>query len=91
MYEVDGKNYGMPFDLGLVGFWYNTQTFEDAGITALPTTWDEFLATVQTLKDAGRHPDRAGRQGHVDRRVLLGVPRGPQLRPGGDGQGRHHR
>jgi len=56
MYEVDGKNYGVPFDLGLVGFWYNTKSFEDAGITTLPTTWDEFLATVQTLKDKGITP-----------------------------------
>ena len=56
MYEVDGKNYGVPFDLGLVGFWYNTQTFEEAGITTLPATWDEFLATVQTLKDKGTTP-----------------------------------
>jgi raffinose/stachyose/melibiose transport system substrate-binding protein len=56
MYEVDGKNYGMPFDLGLVGFWYNTKTFEDAGITTLPATWDDLLATVQTLKDAGVTP-----------------------------------
>jgi raffinose/stachyose/melibiose transport system substrate-binding protein len=50
MYEVDGKNYGVPFDLGLVGFWYNTKSFADAGITTPPTTWDEFLTTVQTLK-----------------------------------------
>ncbi len=56
MYEVDGKNYGMPFDLGLVGFWYNTKSFEDAGITSLPTTWDEFLTTVQTLKSKGITP-----------------------------------
>ena len=56
MYEVDGKNYGMPFDLGLVGFWYNTKAFEDAGITTLPATWDEFLTTVQTLKDKGITP-----------------------------------
>lgn len=56
MYEVDGKNYGVPFDLGLVGFWYNTTTFEEAGITALPATWEEFLATVQTLKDKGQTP-----------------------------------
>ncbi len=56
MYEVDGKNYGMPFDLGLVGFWYNTKTFEEAGITTLPATWDDFLATVQTLKDKGHTP-----------------------------------
>lgn len=56
MYEVDGKNYGIPFDLGLVGFWYNTKSFEDAGVTALPTTWSELLATVQTLKDKGIVP-----------------------------------
>ena len=56
MYEVDGKNYGVPFDLGLVGFWYNTQTFEEAGISTLPATWDEFLAAVQTLKDKGETP-----------------------------------
>lgn len=56
MYEVDGKNYGVPFDLGLVGFWYNTQSFADAGITAPPATWDEFLTTVQTLKDKGITP-----------------------------------
>ena len=56
MYEVDGKNYGVPFDLGLVGFWYNTKAFEDAGITTPPATWDEFLTTVQTLKDKGITP-----------------------------------
>jgi raffinose/stachyose/melibiose transport system substrate-binding protein len=56
MYEVDGKNYGVPFDLGLVGFWYNTESFTEAGITAPPTTWAEFLTTVQTLKDAGITP-----------------------------------
>jgi raffinose/stachyose/melibiose transport system substrate-binding protein len=56
MYEVDGKNYGIPFDLGLVGFWYNTKSFDEAGITAPPATWDEFLATVRTLKDKGITP-----------------------------------
>jgi raffinose/stachyose/melibiose transport system substrate-binding protein len=56
MYEVDGKNYGVPFDLGLVGFWYNTKSFDEAGITTLPTTWDEFLTTVQTLKGKGITP-----------------------------------
>ena len=56
MYEVDGKNYGVPFDLGLVGFWYNTKSFADAGITKLPATWDEFLTTVKTLKAKGITP-----------------------------------
>ncbi len=56
MYEVDGKSYGIPFDLGLVGFWYNTKSFDEAGITTLPATWDDFLAAVQTLKDKGVTP-----------------------------------
>jgi raffinose/stachyose/melibiose transport system substrate-binding protein len=56
MYAVDGKNYGVPFDLGLVGFWYNTKTFTEAGITAPPATWADFLTTVQTLKAKGKTP-----------------------------------
>ncbi|MEW6224396.1 MAG: extracellular solute-binding protein [Chloroflexota bacterium] len=56
MYEVDGKNYGVPFDLGLVGFWYNTKSFDEAGITTLPATWEEFLAAVETLKAKGITP-----------------------------------
>ncbi|HLO35499.1 MAG TPA: extracellular solute-binding protein [Candidatus Deferrimicrobium sp.] len=56
MYAVDGKNYGVPFDLGLVGFWYNTKTFTDAGITTPPATWADFLTTVQTLKGKGVTP-----------------------------------
>jgi raffinose/stachyose/melibiose transport system substrate-binding protein len=56
MYEVDGKSYGMPFDLGLVGFWYNTKSFTDAGITTLPATWDDLLAAIKTLKAKGLTP-----------------------------------
>ena len=56
MYQVDGKQYGIPFDLGLVGFWYNTKQFTEAGITTPPATWDEFLADVQKLKDKGITP-----------------------------------
>ena len=56
MYQVDGKQYGIPFDLGMVGFWYNKALFEQAGITAPPATWEEFLEDVQTLKDAGITP-----------------------------------
>jgi raffinose/stachyose/melibiose transport system substrate-binding protein len=56
MYQVDDKTYGIPFDLGMVGFWYNKDLFEQAGITAPPATWEEFLEDVQTLKDAGITP-----------------------------------
>jgi raffinose/stachyose/melibiose transport system substrate-binding protein len=60
IYQVDGKQYGMPYNFGLVGFWYNKDLFEQAGITEPPETWDDFLADVQALKDAGVTPIAVG-------------------------------
>jgi len=56
MMEIDGALYGAPFDLGIVGVWYNRTLFEEAGIDAPPATWEELLEDVQTLKDAGITP-----------------------------------
>jgi raffinose/stachyose/melibiose transport system substrate-binding protein len=56
IYAYNGKQYGVPWDMGMIGFWYNKALFEQAGITAPPTTWDEYLAAVQKLKDAGIEP-----------------------------------
>ena len=44
----------------MVGFWYNKDQFDKAGITAPPATWDEFLADVAELKDAGITPIALG-------------------------------
>lgn len=60
LYAADGQNFGVPWRLGMVGFWYSKSLFEQAGIETLPTTWDEFLTTVQTLKDAGITPIALG-------------------------------
>jgi raffinose/stachyose/melibiose transport system substrate-binding protein len=60
MYQVDGAQYGIPFDLGMVGFWYNEDLFAQAGIEEPPATWDDLLADVQTLKDAGITPIAVG-------------------------------
>ncbi len=60
MYQVDDRQYGIPFDLGMVGFWYNTELFAQAGIDEPPATWDELLDDVQTLKDAGITPIALG-------------------------------
>jgi len=60
VYSYQGKNYGVPWDMGMVGFWYNKALFEQAGITTPPTTWTEFLDDVQTLKDAGITPISIG-------------------------------
>jgi raffinose/stachyose/melibiose transport system substrate-binding protein len=56
LYTFDGKTYGVPWNAGMVGFWYNKALFEQAGITAPPATWAEFLETVKKLKEAGITP-----------------------------------
>ncbi|MDX3105847.1 extracellular solute-binding protein [Nonomuraea angiospora] len=55
-YQIDGKTYGLPTDIGLVGFWYNKKLFAKAGITQPPTTWSAFLEDVKKLKTAGVTP-----------------------------------
>jgi raffinose/stachyose/melibiose transport system substrate-binding protein len=55
-YQLDGKTYAVPFDIGMVGFWYNKKLFGEAGITAPPATWAEFLEDVKKLKAAGITP-----------------------------------
>src|SRR5262249_50677360 len=57
---VDGKQYAIPFDLGMVGIWYNKDLFAQAGIAAPPTTWDDLLADVDKLKAAGITPISVG-------------------------------
>ena len=60
--KVDGKAVDVPFDQGVVSFFYNKKLFEKAGVKAEDIkSWDDFLAAVKTLKAAGITPiSRAG-------------------------------
>lgn len=60
VYAYQGRNYGVPWDMGMVGFWYNKALFAQAGIEAPPTTWSEFLEVVKKLKAAGITPIALG-------------------------------
>lgn len=60
LYSADGKIYGIPWDAGMVGFWYNKDLFAKAGITTPPATWDDFLADVKKLQAAGITPIALG-------------------------------
>lgn len=60
VYAFEGKNYGVPWDMGMVGFWYNKDLFSQAGIDAPPATWDELLDAVTKLKAAGITPIALG-------------------------------
>jgi raffinose/stachyose/melibiose transport system substrate-binding protein len=56
IYSYKGKQYGVPWDMGMIGFWYNKAAFTKAGITAPPTTWAEFLTDLPKLRTAGYAP-----------------------------------
>ncbi|MFF3607970.1 extracellular solute-binding protein [Streptomyces sp. NPDC002463] len=55
-YQFGGRTYGVPYDIGMVGFWYNKKLFAKAGVTAPPATWAELLEDVRKLKAAGVTP-----------------------------------
>jgi raffinose/stachyose/melibiose transport system substrate-binding protein len=56
IYAYNGKQYGVPWDMGMIGFWYNKEAFSKAGISGPPATWDDFLADVGKLKASGIAP-----------------------------------
>ncbi|MGZ8437593.1 MAG: extracellular solute-binding protein [Candidatus Limnocylindrales bacterium] len=56
IYSYNSKQYGVPWDMGMIGFWYNKKLFSDAGISAPPTTWDELLTDMSKLKAKGVAP-----------------------------------
>jgi raffinose/stachyose/melibiose transport system substrate-binding protein len=54
-FPVDGKAVMAPYQPYAVLFFYNRDHFTDAGITAVPATFDELMTDCQALVDAG-HP-----------------------------------
>jgi raffinose/stachyose/melibiose transport system substrate-binding protein len=60
VYAYKDQNYGVPWDMGMIGWWYNKALFEKAGITGTPTTWTEFNDDVDKLQAAGIVPIAVG-------------------------------
>jgi multiple sugar transport system substrate-binding protein len=52
--QVDGKQYGIPWTMAATSMIYNPTAFEKAGITAPPTTIEEFEQALQKLKDSDK-------------------------------------
>jgi raffinose/stachyose/melibiose transport system substrate-binding protein len=59
-WQVGGVQYGIPYNLGVVGFWYNKALFKQAGISAPPDSWPDLFADVKKLKAAGITPIAIG-------------------------------
>ena len=51
--RYDGKQIGIPWQFDPRMMWYNTELFEQAGITELPANLDEFKAALQKLQGSG--------------------------------------
>jgi raffinose/stachyose/melibiose transport system substrate-binding protein len=58
-WQVDGKTYGLPFNFGIEGFWYNKDLFAQAG-AEVPTTLDGLYTAIDKLKAAGIVPIAVG-------------------------------
>jgi multiple sugar transport system substrate-binding protein/raffinose/stachyose/melibiose transport system substrate-binding protein len=52
----NGKRYLIPIGYHYAGVFYNVKVLKDAGVTAMPKTWDEFLALCKTLRGKGVTP-----------------------------------
>jgi raffinose/stachyose/melibiose transport system substrate-binding protein len=56
-FTLNGKVYGIPHNVSQVGFMYNKPLFAKAGVDGTKIkTWDDLLAAVKKLKDAGVTP-----------------------------------
>lgn len=59
-WQVSGKQYGVPYDLHTVGFWYRKDLFAKAGISKPPATVPELETDVTKLKAAHIVPIAVG-------------------------------
>ncbi|WP_186577112.1 ABC transporter substrate-binding protein [Aquibacillus kalidii] len=48
---VDGTVYGIPIAVTYTGIIYNKAVFEEAGVTDIPETPEDFIAALQKVKD----------------------------------------
>jgi len=59
-WQTNGKLYGVPYDLHVVGFWYRKDLFQRAGITSPPTTIAKLESDDATLRAHGITPITVG-------------------------------
>lgn len=54
--SFDGKLRTIPYQPNVFAVFYNQKIFDEAGVTAVPTTWDELLDVCAKIKEAGYVP-----------------------------------
>jgi N,N'-diacetylchitobiose transport system substrate-binding protein len=58
--ELDGKTYCVPYYAGARVLIYRKDLFQSAGITAAPTSYDDFLSDAQKLQDHAKGDSKFG-------------------------------
>ncbi|MFC0680649.1 ABC transporter substrate-binding protein [Lysobacter korlensis] len=67
-----GKLVGLPLEVAIEGFWYNTALFEEHGLET-PETWADLDEAAATLQEAGIQPiATAGKAGWPVTRLVSG-------------------
>ena len=83
-WQVNGKTYGLPWSLGVVGFWCNKAFFTQAGIAPTLVTLDNtrWTTAVRETREAGPGwcDQPSGTRPHRGR-PRCGRARRPRLRP----------
>ena len=57
--SVDGKKWGVPPSVDVVGYYYNKTVFEELGLS-IPDTIDEFMSLLETLTNSGYYGTAMG-------------------------------
>jgi multiple sugar transport system substrate-binding protein len=78
-FKVDGKQYLLPYSWNNMVIYYNTKSFEEAGLEPPSATWtrDDFLKTAQALtvdEDNDGTPDKYGFAWSNDGLFLSAMP-----------------
>ena len=74
MESYEGLLAGLPWNSDPRQFWYNTEAFEQAGITQLPTTWEEFLDCCKLIKEKTDYiPFTFGGGDHMANHFAIGL------------------
>ncbi|WEV52487.1 extracellular solute-binding protein [Bifidobacterium sp. ESL0704] len=53
--NINGGVYALPMDSGPMAFFYNKEVFDKAGVTQVPTTWDEFYEAAKKIRATGNY------------------------------------
>ncbi|GGA49607.1 extracellular solute-binding protein [Pelagibacterium lentulum] len=61
---MDGQTYGLPIAASARAMYYNTELFEQAGITEVPDTWEELKAAAEAIGALGDDIYGFGMQGN---------------------------